>query len=100
MLIMEHSKPIIGSSLRVLSFERNGKRKRVSSYDRSGGNVDFVTIRKNRAMTIANIKGAGCITHIWTTMMNLPRLVEESCLVCHKDKLPHLHFQRTRISLL
>jgi len=61
-------KPVAGSSLRELSLERNGKRKRVSSYDRTGGNRDFVVIPKDSTVVIAEIDGAGCITHIWSTM--------------------------------
>ena len=61
-------KPVIGSSLRELSLERPGKRKRVSSYDRTGGNRDFILIPPGSTATIAKIEGAGCITHIWSTM--------------------------------
>jgi len=60
---------VVGSSLRELSLEREGGRKRISSYDRTGGNKDFVIIRPGSTETVANIAGAGCITHIWMTMM-------------------------------
>ena len=38
---------------------------RVSSYDRTGGNADFVPIKPRQTGTIARIEGAGCIRHIW-----------------------------------
>lgn len=58
---------IIGSSLRELSLRRYGRRKRVSSYDRTGGNSDFFVIEPGERRTIADIEGAGKITHIWIT---------------------------------
>lgn len=49
---------------------REGKRKRTSSFDRTGGNDDRYYIKKGETCTIADIKGSGIITHIWMTMMN------------------------------
>lgn len=61
-------KPLIGSSLRELPLLRNGLRKRCSSYDRTGGNDDRLHIQPGETVTIADITGAGCITHMWMTM--------------------------------
>jgi hypothetical protein len=44
------------------------KRRRVSSYDKSGDNRDFTDIKPGEKVTIAEIKGAGCIKHIWCTI--------------------------------
>jgi len=44
------------------------KRKRISSHDPTHGNKDFLEIGKKRKKVIADIQGAGCITHIWITM--------------------------------
>ncbi|HTQ96401.1 MAG TPA: hypothetical protein VMH89_06325, partial [Candidatus Acidoferrum sp.] len=41
--------------------------KRVSSYDRSGGNEDFRTIAPGDTLTILDESGPGIITHIWFT---------------------------------
>jgi hypothetical protein len=57
----------LGSSLRELSLRRHGRRKRVSSYDQTGGNSDFFLIEPGEKRTIAQIQGAGKITHIWIT---------------------------------
>ncbi|MCD6368198.1 MAG: DUF2961 domain-containing protein [Thermoproteales archaeon] len=42
--------------------------KRESSWDKTGGNRDFITINKGDAVTIARIKGPGIIKHIWITI--------------------------------
>ena len=47
---------------------RDGHSKRVSSFDRSGRNKDCLTIKKNEVVTLAHIKGAGIIRHIWFTI--------------------------------
>lgn len=60
--------PMAGSSVRELSLERQGRRRRLSSYDKTGGNRDFIVLSSGSTEEIANIEGAGCITHIWTTM--------------------------------
>ena len=41
--------------------------KRVSSYDRTGGNEDFRTIAPGESLTILDEPGPGVITHIWFT---------------------------------
>lgn len=51
-----------------LSLARTGKRKRVSSYDRSGGNKDYYRLNPSDRTDICRIDGAGIITHIWMTM--------------------------------
>lgn len=57
-----------GSSLRDLARLRDCKRRRRSSWDRTGGNADYIRIPPGVAEVIADIKGAGCITHIWVTI--------------------------------
>ncbi|MHA1408193.1 MAG: glycoside hydrolase family 172 protein [Candidatus Heimdallarchaeaceae archaeon] len=57
------------SSLRNLPKLRDFKRKRVSSFDKSGGNIDFIRLLPGEKKTIFNEDGPGCITHIWTTQL-------------------------------
>ena len=58
-----------GSTLSQLAQLRDGVRRgRVSSWDRSGGNKDYLTIASGASGQIARIDGAGCIKHIWMTM--------------------------------
>ncbi|MEX1058436.1 MAG: hypothetical protein WED11_11935, partial [Natronospirillum sp.] len=39
--------------------------KRSSSYDVTGGNKDFKTVPASDTCVMADIKGAGCIKHMW-----------------------------------
>jgi hypothetical protein len=65
------------STLEKLTTIRQGiKSKRISSYDRSGGNNDRLeNIRPGETVTFAEIQGAGVINHIWVTIApEAPRL--------------------------
>ena len=44
------------------------KTKRISSFDRTGGNKDMLFIAAGETATIAQIEGAGIIKHIWVTI--------------------------------
>ena len=57
-----------GSSLRDLPRLRTHRRKRASSWDRSGGNDDRLTVRPGETVTLAEITGAGSVNHIWMTV--------------------------------
>ena len=48
--------------------------KRVSSYDRSGGNADFRKIAPGETLVMLDEGGPGIITHIWTTMWSNSRV--------------------------
>ena len=68
------STPGVGA-LRNLANLRDGvKRMRVSSYDRSGANRDFLqNIEAGKKATLAEIQGAGTVTHIWVTISSPER---------------------------
>lgn len=57
------------STLGSLPFLHNHRRRRISSYDRTGGNADWYVIPAGETRTVAEIKGAGAIRHIWCTML-------------------------------
>ena len=57
-----------GSSLRDLPRLRTSRRRRASSWDQTGGNNDRLTIEPGQTVSLANIAGAGCVTHIWITI--------------------------------
>ncbi|MDG3010241.1 DUF2961 domain-containing protein [Rhodococcus sp. D2-41] len=59
-----------GSSLRDLPRLRDSRRHRASSWDRTGGNDDRVTLAPGRAVVLADIAGAGAINHLWVTVAN------------------------------
>lgn len=60
-----------GNSLRNLPRLRSFKRRRVSSYDRTGGNYDWFVITPNEKKIIFDVDGPACITHFWTTQAAL-----------------------------
>lgn len=55
-------------ALRDLIRFKHARTRRISSWDRTGGNLDFIRIPRGETVTIADLKGAGCITHIWITV--------------------------------
>ena len=61
-----------GSSLRDLPRLRTARRRRVSSWDRTGGNDDRVLIPSSHAAVLADIAGAGSVTHVWMTVAPAP----------------------------
>lgn len=67
-----------GSSLRDLPRLRSHRRKRASSWDRTGGNADFVTLRPGETVTLAEIDGAGSVNHLWVTVAPTPGARPES----------------------
>src|SRR5579872_6731753 len=46
----------------------NYVQKRVSSYDRSGGNADYRQVAPGQTFTVMDEPGPGVITHIWFTI--------------------------------
>ena len=59
-------------SLAGLPRLRRYQRRRLSSWDRRGGNRDFVQVQPGETAVLGEIEGAGCVKHIWVTMMSLP----------------------------
>ena len=57
-------------SMENLYMPRLGKRRRISSYDRSGGNSDWFDIKPHEEKDFACFEGSGIIEHIWITMAN------------------------------
>jgi len=51
-----------------LPLAKNYVQKRVSSYDRSGGNADFRQIASAATLTLLDESGPGLISHIWITV--------------------------------
>ncbi|MBV6430028.1 MAG: hypothetical protein IANPNBLG_00131 [Bryobacteraceae bacterium] len=54
--------------LSQLYWARTGRRRRSSSWNRTGRNADRVSVEPGRGAVIADIRGAGCIHHIWITI--------------------------------
>ncbi len=54
--------------LENLAFSPNFESHRISSYDKSGGNNDRLSINPGETKILAEIDGPGAITHIWNTI--------------------------------
>lgn len=50
---------------------RDYRSRRLSSWDRSGGNHDFVHVPAGGCVVLGEIAGAGVVRHIWMTMASL-----------------------------
>jgi hypothetical protein len=66
-------------SLADLARLRDFRRRRLSSWDRSGGNADFVTIEPGATARLGELEGAGCVKHVWCTLASLPPDPHELC---------------------
>jgi hypothetical protein len=72
--------PEVPEEIFALARLRNYKNLRSSSWDRTGGNADWVAVEPGQATTVLDAKGAGVVTHIWFTInspdpMHLKNLV-------------------------
>ncbi len=56
------------SPLAGLATLRDCRTRRASSWDRSGGNRDAITVEAGQTATLADISGPGAIRHIWCTI--------------------------------
>jgi hypothetical protein len=66
-------KPALGlGSLAGLPRLRDCERRRLSSWDRSGGNADALRIPAGSRASLGEIAGAGCVKHLWMTLLSLP----------------------------
>ena len=54
--------------LSKLGEKQNYRSKRISSYDRTGGNRDAISIEAGKTAVLAEIKGPAAIHHIWVTI--------------------------------
>lgn len=66
-------------SLADLARLRRFERGRLSSWDRRGGNADMLAIPAGEARELGRIEGAGCVKHVWMTLMTLPADPLELC---------------------
>ena len=56
-----------GSFFEEMFLLKDARSKRASSWDRTGGNVDAISIDAGKTATLADVSGAGCIRHIYFT---------------------------------
>lgn len=60
-------KPQPNAVLRNLIYPREHRNRRASSYQTEGKNQDWWDSQPGSTLTIADLRGPGCITHIWMT---------------------------------
>ena len=61
--------PALGQDmLGKLAEKQDFRSRRISSYDRTGGNADFLRIEPGATVVIADIKGPAAIHHVWMTV--------------------------------
>jgi len=58
--------------LKNLGQKQDYRSRRISSYDRSGGNRDSIVIEPGKTAVLAEIDGPGAIHHVWTTIAAEP----------------------------
>jgi hypothetical protein len=66
-------------SLASLAVLRDFRRERLSSWDRTGGNRDFVIVAPGARVELGRIEGAGCVKHVWVTTMAIQPEEHELC---------------------
>jgi hypothetical protein len=65
---LAHAQSPANSSLSGLIQPHDYVQKRISSYDRTGGNADFRQIAPGETLTLFDEAGPGTITHVWVTI--------------------------------
>ncbi len=60
--------------LREMTILKHHRSKRVSSYDRAGGNRDWIEIAPGETATLATLSGAGCINRLYCAIRSLDHM--------------------------
>ncbi|KAA3605705.1 MAG: DUF2961 domain-containing protein [Planctomycetota bacterium] len=72
--------------LEQLSRLRNARRRRESSFDRSGGNADFVVVPPGGRHCLGELQGPGILRHLWITALgDDPHLLRRASLRVYWD---------------
>lgn len=89
----------VGGIFGDLTRVRQARSARFSSWDQSGRNGDAWTIAAGQTITLADIEGPGCVTHIWMTqscrrlfadrLVNDPDYYRKVLLKMYWDDQPH-----------
>jgi hypothetical protein len=65
-----------------IAYLQNGvKTKRISSFDRSGGNADRIQVAAGKTVELAAIDGAGIIKHIWMTLNTKDAFIRRNAII-------------------
>ncbi|MFC7615130.1 DUF2961 domain-containing protein [Actinokineospora soli] len=78
------------SPLGGLPYVKQARTRRSSSWDRTGGNRDFAVVAPGETHVLADISGAGLISHIWlTTRCYSPQYLRKLVLEMYWDGSEH-----------
>jgi hypothetical protein len=76
----------MGVGIGGLPARKRWKSWQISSYDRSGGNLDFISIPAGCRSVIGEVEGAGCVSRIWFTIRSRdPEILRKTILRFHWD---------------
>jgi hypothetical protein len=68
---------------------KNKHTRRASSYSEKGDNRDRISLTRGETKTVLDVKGAGCITHMWFTPMSVePHYLRKLLLRIYWDDEP------------
>jgi hypothetical protein len=70
-----------GPLAKIMELGTNIRTKRISSYDRTGGNGDCIRIGAGETADIAVIPGAGIIKHIWITIATDDPFIRRNAII-------------------
>ncbi|MCH7904313.1 MAG: DUF2961 domain-containing protein [Armatimonadetes bacterium] len=59
----------------------DAKSRRISSYDRSGGNADYIKFKKGETAVLAEMDGAGIVKHIWVTISSKDEMARRNLVL-------------------
>ncbi|HTO59217.1 MAG TPA: DUF2961 domain-containing protein, partial [Pseudomonadales bacterium] len=78
--------PLQHHPLRTLFTHTGARSRRASSWDRTGGNRDFITVESGETAVLLEHEGPGCITHFYCALA-LPELTDyrDAILRCYWD---------------
>ncbi|MBI5290109.1 MAG: DUF2961 domain-containing protein [Chloroflexi bacterium] len=84
MPLPEH--PVFRQPMSALFTYTGARSRRASSWDRSGGNMDFVTVLPGQTATLLEHDGAGCITHLYCALA-FPEITDyrDAIIRCYWD---------------
>ena len=77
--------PLSGQQFADMMILRDSTSARCSSWDRSGKNTDRRAVESGDTLEIANIEGAGCIQHIYFTILPRPHYMYDLTLRMYWD---------------
>lgn len=84
----------LGMGFGSIPYLKKWKCRQISSYDRTGGNMDFVQIPPKAKVSIGEVEGSGCVSRVWFTLMSRdPDILRKAILRFHWDgeKSPSVH---------